>query len=160
MENFPPGPVEELLAQPPCRAEIKALLAEAFSGIDRDFNAPAAREERSARYRSATGDLLQGLEKLRSLAADSAQIAETAGPRGQHADRVLRRLDEANRLIMESEVKDVAGFLFSPLAELEATFVSPETDPYGRHLELSAKLYRSLAEAAEYHLRILEGSRG
>jgi hypothetical protein len=60
-----------------------------------------------------------------------------------------------NRRILESEVKDVAGFLFPPIADLEAGLASPETDAYGRYLELSTKLYRSLAETAEYHLRIL-----
>jgi hypothetical protein len=157
MDRFPPSPVEELLALPPRRAEIRAALAEAFSGIDRDFKAPAAREERARRYRSASGDLLRGLENLRTLAIEAADLAAAADPRGRQADRdrVLRRLDEVNRLIPESEVKDVAGFLFPPLPELEASLAGPETGPYGRHLELSAKLYRSLAEAAEYHLRIL-----
>jgi hypothetical protein len=151
LDGFPPSSVEELLALPPRRAEIRALLGEAFSGLDRDFNAPAVREERSRRYRAASKDLLRGLENLRILAAESARLAAGSSAR----DSVLRRLDEANRLIMESEVKDIAGFLFPPLAELEASLQSPETDPHGRHLELSAKLYRSLAETTEYHLRIL-----
>jgi hypothetical protein len=155
MDLFPVSPVEELLALPPRRPEIKALLTEAFSGIDRDFNAPAAREERSNRYRSASAELLRGLEKLRSLAVESVNLAAAPYPRGHTPDRVLKRLDEVNRLILDSEVKDVAGFLFPPLPELEASLTSPLSDPYGRHMELSAKLYRSLAEAAEYHLRIL-----
>jgi hypothetical protein len=151
LDGFPVSPVEELLALPPRRDEITALLAEAFSRLDRDFNAPAAREERSRHYRTASTDLLRGLENLRNLAVESERLAAGSVPR----DRVLRRLDETNRLIMESEVKDITGFLFPPLSELEASLESPETDPYGRHLELSAKLYRSLALATEYHLRIL-----
>ena len=157
MDRFPLSPVEELLALPPRRAEIRALLSEAFSGIDRDFNTPAAREERSARHRSASGALLQGLENLRTLAVESANLAAAADPQDRQADRdrVLKRLDDVNRLIMESEVKDVAGFLFPPLTELEASPASPGADPYGQYLDLSAKFYRSLAETTEYHLRIL-----
>jgi hypothetical protein len=156
MDGFPVSPVEGLLALPPRRDEIRALLAEAFSGLDRDFNAPAAREERSRRYRTASEDLLRGLKNLRALADESALLAAGSVPRDSIVrDSVLRRLDEANRRIMESEVKDIAGFLFPPLAELEASLQTPGTGPYGRHLELSAKLYRSLAEATEYHLRIL-----
>jgi hypothetical protein len=155
LDRFPVSPVEELLALPPRREEIAALLAEAFAGIDRDFNDPVAREERSRRYRSANAELLRGLENLRSLAAESADLAEAADPRGQEAGRVLRRLDEANRRIMESDVKDVAGFLFPPLPDPEASPAGPGADPYGGYLELSARFYRSLAEAAEYHLRIL-----
>jgi hypothetical protein len=155
--GFPAGPVEELLALPPRRGEIRALLAEAFSGIDREFNASPAREERAGRYQAASTELLRGLENLRALAAESAALASAADPRGRDRERVLARLDEVNRLVMESEVKDVAGFLFPPLAGLEASLETPETDPYGRHLELSARLYRSLAETADYHLRILSG---
>jgi hypothetical protein len=158
--GFPAGPVEELLAQPSCRSDITAALGEAFFGIEREFNAPAAREERASRYCSVSTELLRGLESLRALAAESAALAESAAPWdawGQSSDRdwVLKRLDETNRLILESEVKDVAGFLFPSLFDQESPPASPETGPYKQYLELSAKLYRSLAETAEYHLRTL-----
>jgi hypothetical protein len=152
IDRFPLSPVEELLALPPCRAEITELLGDVFSGIDRSFNNAAAREERETRRRAACAELLRGLESLRSLAAESAELAAGTAPR----DRILKRLDEVNRLIMESDVKDVAGFLFPPLSALETSLKTPETSPYERHLELSEKLYRSLAETAEYHLRILD----
>ena len=155
--GFPAGSVEELLALPPRRGELRALLAATFSDIARDFNAPQAREERGGRYDAASADLLRGLESLRALAAESADLASAADPQGRDREQVLGRLDDVNRLVMESEVKDVAGFLFPPLAGLEASLETPGTDPYRRHLELSALLYRSLAEAAEYHLRALSG---
>ncbi|GHV78933.1 hypothetical protein AGMMS49944_07240 [Spirochaetia bacterium] len=147
--GFPVRPVEELLALPPRRTEIDRALAETFARIDAEFNAPAKREDRAARYDTACKDLLAGLETLKTLAAESAELAEKAIPR----DRLIKALGTVNRRIMESEVKDVAGFLFPPIAELEAGLAS--TDPYGRYRELSAKLYRSLAEAVEYHLTIL-----
>jgi hypothetical protein len=149
--GFPVSPVEELLALPPRRAEIAELLGDAFAAVDRDFNAAEAQAARAGRYQTACAALLRGLERLRSLAAESADLAGGTAPR----DRVLKRLDEVNRRIMESEVKDVAGFLFPPVSALEASLRTPETSPYERHLELSEKLYRSLAEATEYHLRML-----
>jgi hypothetical protein len=152
--GFPVSPVEELLALPPRRREIAGLLAQVYSRIDKEFNSPPEREARSIRYTSACSGLLRGLETLRTLAAESADMASKAAlPR----DRLLKRLGDVNRLILESEVKDVAGFLFPPLAELEADLKTPESAPYGRYLELSAKLYRSLAKTTEYHLNILAG---
>jgi hypothetical protein len=150
--GFPVSPLEELLDLPPRRAEITGLLAQAYSRIDREFNAPPEREARSSRYTSACSGLLCGLETLRTLAAESADLASRAA---LPQDRLLKRLGDVNRLILESDVKDVAGFLFPPLAELETDLQTPESAPYGRYLELSAKLYRSLAETAEYHLNIL-----
>ncbi|GHV28863.1 hypothetical protein AGMMS4952_13570 [Spirochaetia bacterium] len=149
--GFPARPVEELLALPPMRAEINSRLAETFARIDTEFNSPAEKDARAARYKTACGGLLRGLETLQTLAAESAELAEKARPPDR--DRLLQRLGEVNRLIMESEVKDVAGFLFPPLAELEAGLKT--TGPYARYRELSAKLYRSLAETTEYHLNIL-----
>jgi hypothetical protein len=152
--GFPVSPVEELLALPRRRGEITGLLAQVYSRIDREFNSPPEREARSIRYRSACSGLLRGLETLRALAAESADLASKAA---LPQDRLLKRLGDVNRLILESEVKDIAGFLFPPLAELEADLKTPESALYGRYLELSAKLYRSLAETAEYHLSILAG---
>jgi hypothetical protein len=153
--GLPVRPVEELLALPHRRAEINLRLSETFARIDAEFNSPAAREARSTRYKTACAGLLRGLETLKTLASESADLAEKALPRDR--DRLLQRLGDANRRIMESEVKDVAGFLFPPIAELEAAAYAnlKTTGPYERYRELSAKLYRSLAEAAAYHLTIL-----
>jgi hypothetical protein len=154
--GFPVRPVEELLALPPRRAEINQALAETFARIDAEFNAPAEKEARSARYKTACTGLLRGLATLKTLAAESADLAEKARP--QDRDRLLQRLGEVNRRITESEVKDVAGFLFPPMAELEAAAYADlqTTDPYARYRELSAKLYRSLAHTTDYHLTILQ----
>jgi hypothetical protein len=158
--GLPASPVEELLSLPPRRAEIDRLLADAYARVDEAFNAPAEREARSLRYEAACAALLQGLETLQALAAESAELAAKAAAQRAHAnpadrDRVLQRLGEANQSIMASEVKDVAGFLFPPMADLEAALATPESDAYGRYLELSAELYRSLAETTGYHLEIL-----
>jgi hypothetical protein len=46
--------------------------------------------------------------------------------------------------------------LFPPVEELEQADEKTGSDPFSKHLRFSCKLYRSLAEAAGYHLRELE----
>ncbi|AEF86295.1 conserved hypothetical protein [Treponema primitia ZAS-2] len=156
---------EELLALPPRRAEINRLLQSVFAKIEGEFNAPEEREKRLARYEEAYKTLTRGLERVKALAKEAAALSSKAAggrtgsdrrPESADRDRVLKRLGELNRLIMESEVKDVAGFLFPPLSELETGLLTPESDPFARHLELSAKLYGSLAETAGYNLEYLQ----
>jgi hypothetical protein len=150
--------VEELLALPPRRAEINALLGDAFARIDGDFNSPAKRRDRADKYDNLCKTLIQGLGNIKTLAEEAADLAAKNTRRSLDAaaqDRILKRLDAVNRAIMESDVKEVAGFLFPPLGELEAGLKTPETDPFGRHLELSSKLYRALGETAGYNLQVL-----
>jgi uncharacterized membrane protein YccC len=155
-----PAQVEELLDQPPRRSEIDALLADAFARAEAAFNAEDAAASRNVRYREALRGLLAGLETIRALAEKAAAFAEDALRQGKRHNaavgmaRVLDELGKVNRAITESEVKDVAGFLFPSIGELEAAIEGgpgPETE---RHLELSAKFYRALAETAAYHLKL------
>jgi hypothetical protein len=150
------GSMAELLALPPRRDEINRTLGAAFSAAA-DFFRPERREARAADYRAALGKLLEGLKYIRDLAGEAAVLAETGAARKKvspaERERLLQKLDRAAGAVMDSEVKDVAGFLFPPAAELEAG--SPSPDPLNRYLNLSAKTYRSLAEAAEYHLKVL-----
>jgi hypothetical protein len=155
-----PAAPEDLLALPPRRKEIRQILEAAFSRLERDFGAPEEAAARSARYDAARSALLAGLERVRAGAREAAALAENAGNRkgsaaGRDVQKALGKLDEVNRAIAGSEVKGVAGFLFPPIAELEKDLTVPASDSLGRHLELSAKLYRAIAEAAEYNLMAL-----
>jgi hypothetical protein len=170
-----PAAAEELLALPPRREEIDRLLAETFARVEAAFNSPEAAAARNARYKEARHELLVGLEKIRALAEKAAALAEDALRREKrsgaagHAGtgeksrlsgdtaRVLDELEKTNQNIAGSDVKDVAGFLFPPIGELEAELESGPEPELIRHLELSAKLYSSLAAAADYHLKILSG---
>jgi hypothetical protein len=163
--GFLPGSTEEILALPPRREEIDRRLAGLFAGIAADFNDPAEQARRADRYEAARKTLREGLEYIRALAGEAAVLAEGArrtGPGGRtpaggppDREEILSKLEEVNRRITASAVKDVAGFLFPPLEELEGTLTSPESDRSGRHLELSAKLYRVLEEAVSYTLEAL-----
>ena len=154
IEGLVPASMEALLALPVRREEINARLEAAFARLDGEFTAPQEQRERAARYQSALSSLLSGLERIRALAEEAAAASEAAPSAGTR-ERVLAALDRTNRLIMDSEVKDVAGFLFPPVDELERELKTAESDPYGRHLELSARLYRALAQAAACHLTAL-----
>ncbi|MDR1279108.1 MAG: DUF115 domain-containing protein [Treponema sp.] len=143
---------QALLALPGRREEINRRLEEAAGRIQGEFFTPPASRLRAERYEEARKALLSGLEHIKTTAEWGAAVAAGAlrgrqTPAGQEG--VLKTLDETNRRIMESEVKDVAGFLFPPLTEPEEE--PPGGDPFRRHLELSVKLYRALAEAAEYN---------
>jgi hypothetical protein len=158
----------DLLALPVRRKEINRVLEEVFAEIDRDFYRPEAVESREERYRVAMRSLLGGLESIRTLAEAVADTAETAlkeaetfkpGPGSLKREGLLKRLDEANRAIENSEIKDVAGFLFPPVEHLEKQPAAPGEDPLKEHLEFSARFYRVLAEAADYNLGELEKRR-
>jgi hypothetical protein len=160
--------IEELLSLPVRREEINRRLGSVFAQVDEAFNHPDAVQDRAAKYQAALGELLGGLKQIKSLAEEAAEIAENAYvpkgtretqktiPNSQEQERIFKKLDETNKRITESRVKDVAGFLFPPIAALEATLESPERESMSRYLELSAKLYRSLSEAAGYNLEVLE----
>ncbi|MDR3335342.1 MAG: DUF115 domain-containing protein [Treponema sp.] len=147
--------VETLLALPLQREAINRRLEEVFAQLDEDFAHRDA--ERKVHYEAALEALLEGLNHIRSLAAVAAEQAEVTyhtlrGGKQEPArvQETLTKLDETNQAITESTVKDVAGFLFPPISELEADLESPLSAPLLRYLELSAKLYRSLAETAGY----------
>ena len=156
--------IEELLALPVRRDEINQCLGRIFAQVDEDFNHPDRITRRSVQYQAVLKELLEGLERIKSCAEEAAETAGIAygrfksrngkpeqAPTHQERERIFRKLDETNKRIAESTVKDVAGFLFSPVPEPER----PESASFSRYLELSAKLYRSLAEAAGYNLEVL-----
>ncbi|MDR1950230.1 MAG: DUF115 domain-containing protein [Spirochaetaceae bacterium] len=162
-----PGSTEGILALPPRREEINRRLAGVFARIETGFNRPAEWKLRAERYEAARKTLTEGLGYIKTLAEEAAVFAEgncgLSGDRPAERERVFARLDEVNRRISGSAVKDVAGFLFPPPEDPAGEPAAPAAnDPagglaggYHRYLEQSAKLYRDLAEAAGYTLRIL-----
>jgi hypothetical protein len=167
------GAVEELLALPERRKEIGRRLEEAAARIRETYFDEKEREFRNRRYEKARNALLAGLETIRDTAGRGLRIAEEAAGNAGHTpeiapgsppspgeqEKILKQLDEINRDIVQSEVKDVAGFLFPPSRELEPGLPAKSRDtPFRRHLEFSARLYGALREAAEYHLRELRST--
>jgi hypothetical protein len=141
---------ETLLTLPEQRDAIERLLTAAFSAID--ATQARTKPQRAQRYEAAMQELFDGLERIRLTARDAASLADEAYRRMQtrrpfpqeQRERVLQKLESAGKSIKENRVKDVAGFLFPPLEELEST----SADPFTRHLEFSRTLYRSLSNTA------------
>ncbi|MDR1105555.1 MAG: DUF115 domain-containing protein [Treponema sp.] len=146
---------EALLALPERRGEIEERLEAASLAVGEAFSAPGESRERAERYEKARASLLEGLRRIRDDAREGAKTAEDALERRGNREGTLEALDRVNRRIAESGVKDVAGFLFPPERELEAALETAKEDRYGRHLEYSSALYRALAEAADYNVRVL-----
>ncbi|MDR2027975.1 MAG: DUF115 domain-containing protein [Treponema sp.] len=155
LAGFSPAGPEELLALPERREGINRILGAVFARIEDDFRRPEGAARREERYRAALEALIRGLEHIKALAEQAAEDADRAYRQASPGRTILQKLEEVNRAISASAVKDVAGFLFPPLADLEAGLESPESEPLRRYLELSVRLYRSLAEAAGYNLAVL-----
>lgn len=144
--------LDKLLALPPCRDKVDSMLDSVYRRIGGDFYGNEAQTKRTERYTGAVKSLIQGLEQMRDNAVEAAGIVKAANSAKTGA--TLKKLDKINAAIAESPVKDAAGFLFPPTAELEKQQV--ETDPFKRHLEFSLLFYQSLAESAEFTLYFLK----
>ncbi len=148
--------LERLLSLPVRRGEIDDRLGAAYGEIDRDWNAGAA--ERTEAFGRRVAELTAGLEALAGIAEKAAETAREAQGAKEATEKsaALDALDEANRLIATSAVKDVAGFLFPRIGDLEAELPPGEADPLGRHLRLSRLLYERLAKTAGFNAGLLK----
>jgi hypothetical protein len=147
--------IEELLALPDRRAEIDRRLGEAFAGEDRRFLAPAERGRREAAFSRRLEELEAALEALAEISRNAAAEAE-AGLGAGIDGRTLEALERAEAAVGSSSVKEIAGFLFPPVAELEAVLERDPEDPLRRHVRFALLLYRRIAENAERTLGLLK----
>jgi hypothetical protein len=162
LEGLETSGKEELLALPERRKELDGLLAEAYSAIKKDFCLEEAHKLRAEKYKNAIETLLKGLEEIKDIALDAANYAGNAAAKrkmghleDREQEKALNKLDNANKYILRSSVKEVAGFLFPETACWEAEISAKTQDPLTRHLEFSCLFYKALAETAEYNLRFL-----
>ncbi|MDR1836139.1 MAG: DUF115 domain-containing protein [Treponema sp.] len=147
----------ELLSLPERRDEIDRRLDMAFLQIEADFNGSEQAIERAERYENAVSVLTRGLENIRNAAKKGAEITQIAlehSLKPSQQNKVLKDLDKIMRRVTESEVKEVAGFLFPPV-EYEKGKNCPADvgDPFCSYLKSSLSLFSGLAEAAEFNLR-------
>jgi hypothetical protein len=141
---------EDLLALPDRRDEIEKRLEAVFTQIEADFNHPEEKRKRAERYENAVSALTRGLESIKNASGKGAAIAEQALKRTLNPNqqkKVLKDLDEITRIVTNSEVKEVAGFLF-PSIEKE----KDDGDPFRTYLKSSLRLFLSLKEAAGFNL--------
>ncbi|QQO08325.1 motility associated factor glycosyltransferase family protein [Breznakiella homolactica] len=151
---------EDILSLPPRRGEIDARLAETFGAMDGGFGNPEAQQGREKQFNHALEELRKELDRIIAVSESAAAAAREAWKNAsllspERREAVLAELDSANHTIIGSAAKDVAGFLFPPIEELESALKTPGQDPFRSHLELSFRLYEALAEAAEYNRKYL-----
>ena len=148
-------PLEDLLSLGDKRKEIDMLLKEAYDKIDCDFYSGEKIENRQINFNNAVNDLLQGLNKIKSVAMDAAENAEKAYSRSKKGllddkdrERILLKLEKANGEISSSRVKDIAGFLFPYTENWEEEITKSENgNKLNGHLLFSCRLYRALFKA-------------
>jgi hypothetical protein len=148
---------ETLLSLPERRAEIDKRLQAAFSQTDGDFNNPEEKQKRADRYAKAVCALISGLEEIKNAAQKGAGIAQQALKSkidSGKQNKVLKELDEIMRRITDSEVKEVAGFLF-PAEKTKNENESAAKDSFRVYLESANKLFSSLAQTVEINLENL-----
>jgi hypothetical protein len=147
-----PAGADALLALPERRDEIDRLLETAFSRIEADFFDAEETRQRHDRYEKAVTALHSGLDKIKAACKKGENIAvealrrHPAADSGPGRDKTLAALDEINRFITGSEVKEIAGFLFP--ADVVGETEGQTRDSFRDYLTSSVRLYRSLAEAA------------
>ncbi|MDR1837969.1 MAG: DUF115 domain-containing protein [Treponema sp.] len=149
-----PATAEELLALPDRRDEIDRRIDTAYAQIETDFHSPEQTRQRAERYENAVSILTHGMESIRKAAENGVKIAQCALERKltpAEQGKVLKELDEITRRITESDVKEVAGFLFPPVESAvdEEENSNERSDPFHAYLRSSLKLFSGLAEAAE-----------
>jgi len=154
---------EDFLALPKRRDEIDCRLSASFSRIENDFRSAQEAASRAQRYEKAVLSLTRGLESIREASVKGAAIARQALGRNVSAGeqkKILRDLDALTRRVTDSEVKEVAGFLFPPAEGDEKTGSSATggavngavNDPFREYLQSSLKLFSSLAQSVELNL--------
>jgi hypothetical protein len=150
-----PAEAEALLALPERRAEIDSRLETASSRIKMEFFEPEEARQRGERYKNAVTALHSGLNQIKNACEKGEKIAKQSLRRNlspSEREKTLAALDEINRFITGSDVKEIAGFLFPP--EILTPDATPPTNDanadaaFHRCLESSARLYHSLAESA------------
>jgi len=141
--------VRSFLALPERREEINRRLESVFSKIDIEFKNPEEERKRTERYENAVSVLIRGLENIKSAAQEGAAAARQAMKRESsplQQNKVMKDLDEITRRITDSDVKEVAGFLFANIEK------ENDSDPFRAYLKTSLKFFSSLSQAADFNL--------
>jgi len=141
--------VQTFLALPERREEIDRRLDASFSKIDIEFNEPEENSRRSQRYEDAVFVLKRSLKSIKNAAEEGEAITGRALKRSlnqSEKDKIVKDLDKIMRRITDSEVKEIAGFLFPAIEKEE------DSDPFRAYLKSSLKLFSSLSQAAGFNL--------
>jgi hypothetical protein len=150
--------IQDIFSLPDRREEIDNRLGSIFSQIEVEFNAPQETRKRTERYENAISVLIHGLKSIKNASEEGSLIAGNALKRDLNQtqkNKLIKEIDEITKRITNSEVKEVAGFLFPP-AEKENT-AQAESDPFRAYLKSSLDLFSSLVQAADFNLENISG---
>jgi len=141
--------VGSLYDAPQHRHELDALLAGALDAM----SAPGGQEVAQA---TAVDVVVDGLKlellRLAGIADHAVQVAESVmGASGDAVHQALAELTRLDTAVLESEARDVVGFLFASAADA----VGGRARNLDDSLIHTARLYRAVAESARWHARSL-----
>ena len=146
---------KDFLLLPNRREEIDNRLEAVFKKTDDYFYESEQIKKRNERYQASVTSLVRGLENIKKAADEGETVTQQALKsklNQMQQDKIVKELDKITRRITDSEVKEVAGFLF-PSVEKEN-----DSDPFRAYLKSSLKLFSSLAKAAGFNLEHLTGT--
>ncbi|MCL2720784.1 MAG: DUF115 domain-containing protein [Treponema sp.] len=145
--------MQDFLALPCRREEIDSLIQNSRQKIDKVFNEQQKKKERAARYESAVSSLKQGLDKIKTAAEEGVEIARRAlryPLNEQQQSKVLRELDGVLKSVTESDVKEVAGFLFPQMDEENIIKENGENDQFRSYLKTLLKFLDGVSQAVKF----------
>jgi len=152
--GFNSADTEEFLALPKRRSEIDNIICNVYSETEKIFYNSNEKQERYKRYEKAVSSLENGLKIIKSAANEGSEIVRRAlryplNP--QQRNNALKELDKITLRFEESEVKEIAGFLFPPVNEEEKS----DNDPFLAYLKSTQKLFSGIKEAADFYFLAL-----
>jgi hypothetical protein len=139
--------IEKFFTLPLLRPEIDRRKSTVFSQIEAGFNNPQEKHEREQRYEKAVSVLKRGLISIRIAAKEGIEIVQRGFKNPSQQNKILKELDDVIRRITDSEVKDIAGFLFPPTGEEKEA----DSDPFRAYLKSSLELFSGIVDAIKMY---------
>jgi hypothetical protein len=140
-----------VLARLPDRREE---IDERLSAAGLEPAAGAAGDSGKARVDSIVEGLIHELLRLAALADSAVAVAEGAtGASGQELAGALAELERIDKAVLDSEARDVVGFLFASVSEA----IGGRAKSLEDSLAHTSRLYRAVAESARWHASCLSG---
>ncbi len=137
--------VNSLSCLPKRRPELESLLATALTAMT---SGDGTDRKEAAAVSAVINGLKLELQRLGDVADRAVIIAEKAiGATDDTVQSTLSELTAIDSIVLESEARDVVGFLFASAAEA----VGGRAKSLDDSLRHTARLYRAVAESARWH---------
>jgi hypothetical protein len=144
--------VQNFISLPDCRSEINRRIQERYSRIENEFNTAEEKSKRTQMYDHAVSFLFDGLKKINTAAEEGVEITRRAlryPLNEKQQNKVLKELDDITKIIMHSDVKEIAGFLIPPA---ENNINNEEKDLFRAYLTSVLKLFSGITDAVKENM--------